>query len=202
MHELSDFDKAVRDSRKSLEITGGLRRFFGNQLYGLVRLGEDDTPWPALFDKSENDAELFDDLLFAAKKMLRTAPEMITPAFGHWIADVLEKKRKRRVGRPGDVIRSKTIVLQIRLICDLYPSLKPMRNPEKAGAGPECSAEGGSACDAVGVAIKALRKDEANSFCTERGIDPDDCHLENVQYAAIETVWKQREKTLKRRRKI
>ena len=99
---------------------------------------------PSTEDRTEGDA-----LSLIAKRLLRDG-KPLPDALAGWVADVLEQRRPRpvRQGRPPNWLRNQAITWAVRQL--VWAGLKPTRSIAK---GEESGAEGGSACDAVGVAF-------------------------------------------------
>ena len=109
----------------------------------------------------------WDALNVMAQAALRNRSEPLSPELATWLANVLAGKEPRpRAGGKRLVNRDLAIAEAIVMLGKRY-GLKPTRSLRGR---PECCAEGGSACDAVGV-VSGMNYKAVERIWTEWGND-------------------------------
>ena len=122
------------------------------------------------FPHADAESAVWDAIDLIAREHLRTGVPM-PPELAQWMADRREGKRQRPA-KPGpsrgtNMVRDRLIASVVQALVDRgFRATRNKRLPMKM-ARPRASAEGGSACDAVGVALgmgyKAVEKVWTNS---------------------------------------
>ena len=102
-----------------------------------------------LIGLSRSERWAWDAVNAMSQAALRNPSESLSPVLRTWVADMLAGNEPRpRVRGKRLANRDLAIADAIALLCEIY-GLKPTRSLR---GHPECYAEGGSACDVVGVA--------------------------------------------------
>ena len=155
------FDEAVRlAARISAEIT----KIVGDSAAEIIVRDCYMTPralWiakelPGLLRLSLNDQPAWDAVKMIVQRELRSGAPL-SPDLAAWVSNVLDGKNKRPAKQRALLLRNLRIVGAVQALVDCgFDATRNTKKTGKKSAG-DASAEGGSACDAVGVALEKER---------------------------------------------